>query len=55
MCNPVEMHPLDPEAGSNILNLHIYSDFYLFLSIDNVIICPFYDNFSNFFLYLISP
>ena len=44
----LDMHtlapPLEPEAGSNILNLHIYSDFFLFLSIDNATICPFYDN-----------
>ena len=40
--------PLEPEAGHNILNLNIY----LFLLIDNVTICSFYDNFSNSFLYL---
>ena len=45
--------PLEPEAGSNILNLqNINSDFFIFLSINNVTICPFYDNFSNSFLYL---
>ena len=32
---PLDMHPLEPEAGSNLfytVNLHIYSDFVLFLS-----------------------
>ena len=43
--------PLEPEAGSNILNLqNIHSDFFIFLSINNVTICPFYDNFLNSFL-----
>ena len=32
------------------VNLHIYSDFLLFLSIHTI--CAFYDNFSNSFLYL---
>ena len=36
------VHPQESEAGCNILNLHFYSDFFLFLSIDNVTICLFY-------------
>ena len=47
--------PLEPEACSNLSNsklTYIYSDFLLFLSIDNVTISPFYDYFSNSFLYL---
>ena len=40
--NPVPP-PLEPEVGSNLLNLHIYSDFLLFLLIENVTICLFYD------------
>ena len=40
-CAPLDMHPprppLEPEAGTrtNLLNLHIYSDFLLFLSIES--------------------
>ena len=43
-CTPLDMHPfrppLEPEAGSNLVtvNLHTYSDFLLFLSINNVTI-----------------
>ena len=52
---PLDMHP--PRARGMALiyltiNLHIYSDFLLFLSIDNVTLCPFYDYFSNSFVYL---
>ena len=32
--------PLEPEIGSNLLNLHIYSNFLPFLSIGNVTIFP---------------
>ena len=35
--------PLEIETGTNLLNLNIYSDFLLFLSIDKVTICPFYE------------
>ena len=44
---PLDMHPLGPpieaEAGYNFLNSHIFSFLLLFLSIENVTICPFYD------------
>ena len=47
----LDMLSLGPllEAGPNILNLHIY---FFFLLINNVTICPFYDDFSNSFLNL---
>ena len=46
--------PLEPDAGSNILILHIYSGFFISyqLTFDSITICPFYDNFSISFLYL---
>ena len=47
--------PLEPEAGSNLLNsklTYIFRFFTFLINQQYVTICPFYDHFSNSFLYL---
>ena len=44
-CTP--LGSLEPQAGSNLSNSKLTLIFLLFLSIDNITICPFYDYFSN--------
>ena len=55
---PLDMHPPRPPYSQRQALIYsnsklIYSNCLLFLSINNVTICPFYDYFSNSFLYLI--